>query len=142
MLFIWFIYMFRCYVMKLDNLYMYVLFSFDDVASISRIYFYIRAFYRLLEVGCYKFVSEPWSVLSRPKPVEFPVCMRHVRKYCRYLLCCSVLSGGFERSGGVAGCFRFVGFGKGRYLWLRRLSCLWFVLRFTLILSWILCVFR
>jgi len=34
--------------------------------------------------------------------------LRHVRKYCRYLLCCSVLLGGFEHSGGEAGCFRFV----------------------------------
>ena len=50
--------------MRLDDLYMYVLFLFDDVASISRIYLYIRAFYRLLEIGCYKLVSEPWSVLS------------------------------------------------------------------------------
>jgi hypothetical protein len=39
--------------MRLDNLYMYVLFLVDDVTSISRIYLYIRAFYRLLEVGCY-----------------------------------------------------------------------------------------
>jgi len=37
--------------------------------------------------------------------VKFHVCMRHVRKYCRYLFWCSVLLGGHERSGGVAGCF-------------------------------------
>jgi hypothetical protein len=91
--------------MKLDNLCMHVLWLNEDVASISRIYLYIRAFYRLLEIGCHKLVSEPWSVLSRLVFVEFPVCMRHVRKYCRYLLCCSVLLGGFERSGGVACCF-------------------------------------
>jgi hypothetical protein len=39
--------------MKFDNLYMYDLFLIGDIASISRIYLYIRAFYRLLEVGCY-----------------------------------------------------------------------------------------
>ena len=49
------------------------MFEFEDVASISRICLYIRAFYRLLEIGCYKLVSESWSVLSRPKPVDFPV---------------------------------------------------------------------
>jgi hypothetical protein len=51
--------------MNFDNLYMYVSFLIGDVASISRIYLYIRAFYRLLEVWCYKLVSEPWSVSSR-----------------------------------------------------------------------------
>ena len=34
--------------------------------------------------------------------------MQHVWEYCRYLLCWLVLLGGFERSGGVAGCFKFV----------------------------------
>jgi len=66
-------------------------------------------FIALIEVGCYKLVSESWSIMSRPKPGNFPCCMRHVREYCRYLLCCSVLLGGFERSGGVAGCFKCVG---------------------------------
>jgi hypothetical protein len=69
--------------MKFDNLYMYVSFVIGDVASISRIYLYVRAFYRLLEVGCYKLVLESWSVLSRPKPVEFS---------CLYATCTKVLS--------------------------------------------------
>jgi hypothetical protein len=35
--------------------------------------------------------------------------MRHVREYCRYLLCCSVLLGGFKCSGVVASCLKCVG---------------------------------
>ena len=29
--------------------------------------------YRLLEIGCYKLVSEPWSVLSGPELVLLPI---------------------------------------------------------------------
>jgi hypothetical protein len=47
-----------------NMIFMHVCFNLEDVASISRIYLYIRVFYRLIEVGCYKLVSEPWSVLS------------------------------------------------------------------------------
>jgi hypothetical protein len=36
-------------------------------------------------------VSEPWSVLSRLVSVEFPVCMRMVMSYFRYLFCCAVV---------------------------------------------------
>jgi len=36
-----------------------------------------------------------------------------VLSYLRYLLCCPVLLGGFERSGGEAGCFSFF-FGLAR----------------------------
>jgi len=59
---------------------------------------------RVLQVGI-----RAMSVLSGPELGEFPVCMRHVWKYCRYLFWCSVLLGGLERSGGVAECFGFVG---------------------------------
>jgi len=64
--------------------------------------------------------------------VKFPVCMRHVRKYCRYLLCCFVLLGGFEHSGGVVGCFGFFWSGKGGILVAEAQLV---VLRFMLILS-------
>ena len=47
-----------------NMIFMHVCFNLEDVASISRIYLYIRAFYRLIEVGCYKLVSESWLVLS------------------------------------------------------------------------------
>jgi len=117
---------------------MHVLTTIEDVTSISWIFVLFACFIALIEVRRYKLVSEPWLVLSRPKPGDFPCCMRHVREYCRYLLCCSIVLGEFERSGEVVGCVMFVGYGKGRHLWLQRLSWLWFVLRFLLILSWIL----
>jgi hypothetical protein len=60
----------------------------------------------------YKLVSEPWSVLSRLELGEISYCKRHVRKCCQYLLCCFVLLDGFERSGGVAACFRCVGLAR------------------------------
>ena len=77
-------------------------------------------------------VSEPCRSCPDQNSVKFPVCMRYVRKYCRYLLCCSVLLGGFERSGGVAGCFGFVWFGNGGILVAEAQLV---VLRFMLILS-------
>jgi hypothetical protein len=36
-----------------------------DVASISWIFVIFACFIALIEIGCYKLVSEPWSVLSR-----------------------------------------------------------------------------
>jgi len=72
--------------------------------------------YRFNGLLCYKLVSEPGRSCPEQHWVIFPVCVRHVRKYCRYLLCCSVLLGGFERSKGEVGCFRCVGSGKGMYL--------------------------
>jgi hypothetical protein len=63
-------------------------------------------------------------VLSGPEPGDFSCCMRMVLSYLRYLLCFSVLLGGFKRSGGQAGCFRCVGSGKGRCLWMVKLVCL------------------
>jgi len=73
---------------------------------------FIRVYYRFnwnraLQVGI-----GAWLVLSRLVFVEFPVCTRMVLNYIRYLLCCSVLLGEFEFSGGVAGCFRFVGLAR------------------------------
>ena len=117
---------------------MHVLRPFEDVTSISWIFVLFACFVALIEVGCYKLVLEPWSVLSRLKPGHFPCCMRHVREYCWYLLCCSVLLGRSESSGGEAYYFRSVLVWQGWYDWLRRLSWLWFVLRFLSILSWIL----
>jgi hypothetical protein len=48
-------------------------------------------FIALIEIGCYKLVSEPWSVLSGLAFVDFPVCTRMVMDYLRYLYCCVVV---------------------------------------------------
>ena len=48
-------------------------------------------FIALIEVGRYKLVSEPWSVLSELVFVECPVCTRMVMDYLRYLFCCAVV---------------------------------------------------
>jgi len=95
------------------NFYMHVLRFIGDMTSISWIFVLFACFITLIEVRRYKLVSELWSVLSRPRPGDFPCCMRHVREYCRYLLCCYVLLGGFEHNGGVAVCFRCIWSGKG-----------------------------
>ena len=102
-------------VVTVDESYICMLFEFwcDDVASISWICALFACIIDLIEIGRYKLVSESWSVLSGLVFFEFPICMRHVQKYYGYLLCCSVLSCGFERSGGEVGCFMFVWSGKG-----------------------------
>ena len=91
----------------------------------------------LIEIGCCKLVSEPWSVLSQLVFFDFTVCTRMVLDYLWYLLWFSIHLGGFEHSGGVTGCFRFVESGKGRYVWLQRLSWLWLVLSVLLILDFV-----
>jgi len=92
---------------------------------------------RALQVGI-----RAMLVLSGPKPGELPVvfewlsylryllccsvgcfsrCMRHVRKYCRYLFWRSDLLGGSELSGGVAAyswCCRGI-------FWMEKLGLLW-----------------
>jgi len=67
--------------------------------------YHIRVFYRFNRNRALQVGIRAMSILSGPEPGEFPICMRHVQNYCRYLLCGSVLLGGLERSGGVAGCF-------------------------------------
>jgi hypothetical protein len=64
--------------MKLDNLYMYVLFCVEDVTSISRIYLYIRAFYRLLEVRCY--MNHPPEFDGSGEPPEAKRWIKHMEK--------------------------------------------------------------
>jgi hypothetical protein len=57
--------MFRCYVMWHDLYACMYCGLFEDVASISRIWLYIRAFYRLLEIGCYSVDVQDWVHLRR-----------------------------------------------------------------------------
>ena len=55
--------------------------------------------YRLLEIGCYKLVSESWSVLSGPELVLLPVVFEWYIELPSILVvlfcCCSYLLVGF-----------------------------------------------
>jgi len=108
---------------------------FEDVTSISWKFIICAWFIALIEVGRYKLVSEPCRSCPDQNPVNYLLylngilsylryllwyfvfvltcwlcsrCMRHVRKYCRYLFLCSVRLGAFELSGGEAFEFRCI----------------------------------
>jgi len=53
--------------------------------------------YRLLEIGCYKLVSEPWSVLSGPELVLLPVVFEWYVElpsiFCAVILTCCLVFG-------------------------------------------------
>jgi hypothetical protein len=63
-----------------------------------------------------------------------------VVSYLRYLLCCSILLGGFERSGGVAGCFKCVSLTRKISLTAED-QLLWVMLSVLLILDFV-CFFE
>ena len=75
----------------------------EDVTSISWIIIILTWFIVLIEVGRYKLVSKPGWSCPHQNSAKIVVCIQHVWKYYRYLLCCSVLLCGFERSGVITG---------------------------------------
>ena len=87
---------------------------------------------RALQVGI-----RAMSVLSGPKLGEISCLYATCTEVLSVLVCCFVLLGGFEPSGGVAGCFRFVWFGKGGILVVEA-QLVVVVLRFMLILSYMM----
>jgi hypothetical protein len=78
----------RCYM-----IIMHVCLWFGDVASISRICSYIHAFYRLIEVGCYRPPFFDLGCVFRFRPSSLPVFCCWIHLPLDLCLCCCLFLG-------------------------------------------------